>query len=51
MRSSISNSRHPAITYAKIVFAICAVLTICFEGLSHYLLKHHSETYARVSQQ
>ena len=51
MRSSTSNSRHPAITYAKVLLAICAVLTICFEGLSDYLLKRHSETYARVSQQ
>jgi len=51
MPSSISNSRHPAITYAKILLAICAALTICFEGLSDYLLKHHSETHSRVSQQ
>ena len=51
MRSSISSSKHPAITYAKILLGICAVLTICFEGLSDYLLKRHSETYARVSQQ
>lgn len=51
MRSSTSNSRHPAITYAKILLAICAVLTACLEGLSNYLLKHRSETYARVSQQ
>lgn len=51
MRSSISNSRHRALTYAKILLAICAALTISFEGLSEYLLKHHSETYARVSQQ
>ena len=51
MPSSISNSRHPAFTYAKILFAICASLTISFELLSDDLLKHHSETYARVSQQ
>lgn len=51
MRSSISNSRHPAITYTKILLAICAALTISLEGLSNYLLKRHSETYARVSQQ
>lgn len=38
-------------TYAKILVAVCAALTICFEGLGDYLLKHHSETYARVSQQ
>jgi hypothetical protein len=30
---------------------ICAVLIIAFELSSDYLLKHHSETYARVSQQ
>ena len=51
MLSSISNSRHPAFSYAKILLAICAALTISFELLSDYLLKHHSETYARVSQQ
>lgn len=51
MPSSISNSRHPAFSYAKILFAICAALTISLELLSDYLLKHHSETYARVSQQ
>ena len=51
MRSSISNSRHPAITYAKITVAICAALTVCFEGLSDYLLKYRSETYSRVSRQ
>ncbi|PYT73039.1 MAG: hypothetical protein DMG39_07870 [Acidobacteria bacterium] len=51
MPSSISNSRHPAIRYGKILFAICTALAISFELLSDYLLKHHSETYARVSQQ
>lgn len=50
MPSSTSNSRHQAFTYAKILLAICAALTISFELLSDYLLKHHSETYARVSQ-
>ncbi|PYT96962.1 MAG: hypothetical protein DMG38_21765 [Acidobacteria bacterium] len=33
------------------MFAICAALTISFELLSGYLLKHHSETYARISRQ
>jgi hypothetical protein len=51
MPSSISNSRHPAITYAKILLAICTALAVSFELLSDHLLKHHSETYARVSQQ
>lgn len=51
MRLSTSSSKHPAMTYAKILVAICTILTICFEGLSNYLMKRHSETYARVSQQ
>ena len=51
MPSSISSSRHLAIKYAKILFAICAALAISFESLSDYLLKHRSETYARVSRQ
>lgn len=51
MRSSISSSKHPALNYVKILVAICAALAISFECLSDYLLKRHSETYARVSQQ
>lgn len=51
MPSSISNSRHPAIVYAKVLFGICLALIVSFECLSDYLLKHHSETYARVSPQ
>lgn len=51
MPSSISNSRHPAITYAKVLVVVCLVLIVSFEFLSNYLLKHHSETYARVSRQ
>src|ERR671934_529092 len=51
MPSSIFNSRHPAIVYAKVLFGVCLVLIVCFEFLSDYLLKHHSETYARVSPQ
>jgi hypothetical protein len=51
MPSSISNSRHPAIVYAKVLFGICLALIVSFEFFSNYLLKHHSETYARVSRQ
>jgi hypothetical protein len=51
MPSSISNSRHPAMVYAKVLFAICLALIVSFEFFSNYLLKHHSETYARVSRQ
>jgi hypothetical protein len=51
MPSSTSNSRHPAIAYAKVLFGICLALIGSFEYLSNYLLKHHSETYARISRQ
>ena len=51
MPSSISSSKSPAFLYTKILVAICAVLIIAFEILSNYLLKRHSETYARVSHQ
>src|SRR5690349_11552595 len=51
MPSSISNSRHPAIVYARVLFGICVALILSFEFFSNYLLKHHSETYARVSRQ
>src|SRR5712672_1315387 len=51
MRSSTSSSKHAAILYAKVLIVICAALIVGFEFLSDYLLKHNSETYARVSQQ
>jgi len=51
MPSSTSASKSPAIAYAKILFAICAILVLAFELSSIYLLKHYSGTYARVSQQ
>src|SRR5262249_13433131 len=37
--------------YARMVLDICAFLTVCFVSLIVYFLKHHSETYARVSEQ
>ena len=51
MPSSTFNSRHTAIAYAKVLFGICLALIVSFEFLSDYLLKHDSETYARVSRQ
>jgi hypothetical protein len=51
MPSSISSSKHPAIFHAKLLVGICAFLILVFEFVSDFLLKHHSETYARVSQQ
>ena len=51
MPSSTSSSRHGALFYAKLLVAICALLIAAFEFLSDFLLKHHSETFARVSKQ
>jgi hypothetical protein len=51
MHSSTSSSKHPALFYAKLLVVICAILIFVFEFLSDFLLKYHSETYARVSQQ
>lgn len=51
MRSSISNSKQPAIFYAKLLLSTCAVLAIVLEVAAGYLLKRRSETYSRVSEQ
>jgi lysophospholipase L1-like esterase len=51
MPSFTSSSKHPALFYAKVLAGICALLVVVFELLSVYLLKHDSETYARVSKQ
>ena len=51
MRLFISNSKSPALTYAKLMCGISFAFLIALEGLSAYMLKHHSVTYQRVSQQ
>jgi hypothetical protein len=51
MPSSISSSKHPAGFYAKLLVGTCAVLILTFECSSDFVLKYHSKTYARVSQQ
>jgi hypothetical protein len=51
MPSSTSNSKHPTIFHAKLLFGFCAIVIVLLESMSHYMLKHHSETYARVTQQ
>jgi hypothetical protein len=51
MHSSISDSKFRALTYAKALAVICAMLIIALEISSVYLLKHHSVTYARISRQ
>jgi hypothetical protein len=51
MHSSISDSKSRALTYAKVLAGICAILIIAIEIFSAYLLKHHSVTYARISRQ
>src|SRR5258708_6953653 len=47
MPSSTSSSKPGALFYAKLLVGICALLIVAFEFLSDFLLKHHSETYAR----
>jgi hypothetical protein len=51
MPLSISNSRSAPFFYAKVLAGICLVLIVVFEVSSTILLKHHSETFARVSRQ
>ena len=51
MPSSTSSSKPSALFYAKLLVGICALLILAIEYLSDFLLKHHSETYARVSRQ
>ena len=51
MHSSTSDSKSRAMTYAKVLAGICAILIIAIEIFSGYLLKHHSVTYARISRQ
>ena len=51
MHSSTSDSKSPAIRWAKALVAISALLIIALEISSTYLLKHKSVTYARISRQ
>lgn len=51
MPSSTSDSKFPAVVYAKALAGICAVLIVALEIFSNHLLTHHSVTYMRISQQ
>lgn len=51
MHSSISGSKTTAVTYAKILMGICAILIVALELCGGYLLKHNSATYTRISRQ
>lgn len=51
MRSSTSNSSHPAIFYAKALLVACALLAVLLEAAATLLVRRHSGTYSRVSQQ
>jgi len=51
MPSSTSSSKPGALFYARLLVGICALLIVAFEFFSDFLLKHYSETYARVSRQ
>jgi hypothetical protein len=46
-----NNPKPTALAYARVLIGICAILVITFELSAAYLLKHHSATYARISQQ
>jgi lysophospholipase L1-like esterase len=51
MHLSISNSKPAPVFYAKVLAGICVILIVALEISSDYLLKHDSETFARVSRQ
>ncbi len=51
MPSSTSSSKSGALFYAKLLVGICVLFMFAFEFFSDFLLKHHSESYARVSRQ
>src|SRR6185436_15868331 len=51
MRLFISNSDSAAMKYAKWLCVVCVVFAIGTESLSNVLLKRHSVTYRRVSEQ
>lgn len=51
MPLSISSSKSRAYFYIKLLLSVCSLLILGFEVSGNYLLKHHSETYARVSRQ
>ena len=51
MRLSTSNSKSVPLFFAKVLAGICVLLIVTLEIVSDHLLKHHSETFARVSQQ
>ncbi|SRR6266404_76249 len=51
MPSSTSSSKPGALFYARLLVGICALLIVAFGFFSGFLLKHYSETYARVSRQ
>src|SRR6267154_2977974 len=51
MPLSTSSSKPGALFYAKLLVGIWALLIVAVEFFSDFLLKHHSETYARVSRQ
>jgi lysophospholipase L1-like esterase len=51
MPSFTSSSKSGAMFYSKILAVVCAALIVTLEISSDYLLRHNSETYARVSQQ
>jgi hypothetical protein len=51
MPLSISNSRSAPFFYVGVLAGVCLFLVATLEISSRFMLKHHSETFARVSRQ
>jgi hypothetical protein len=51
MPSSISNSSSTALTHAKALAGISAILMLSLEVGANYVLQHYSATYTRVTRQ
>src|SRR5580693_5151534 len=51
VRSFDSCSKSRALAYAKALAGVCAIFLVALEISSVYLLRHHSATFARISQQ
>lgn len=51
MHSFIFGSKSRALTYAKALVCVCAVVIVALEISSNYLLKHRSLTYDRISRE
>jgi len=51
MRSSIFNSKSPALLYVKALMGVCGILLLVFEISANYYRNHRKEAYTRLSRQ